>query len=84
VIEAGRFSGLVSKELVRCGPDVLGVDRQAAGQSMNSGQVASAHPKAVVPDLHGRGRPCGRGVLELDTWVIAISEPIEASITRHF
>ncbi|NQV10137.1 MAG: TrkA family potassium uptake protein [Cyanobacteria bacterium] len=79
VIGAGRFGRAVSKELVRCGADVLVVDRS---------QRAIDELRQVDPAIEGRVLDCteeealrAAGVLELDTVVIGISEPIEASIT---
>ena len=79
VIGAGRFGTAVSKELVRCGADVLVVDRS---------QRAIDELRLIDPAIEGRVLDCteeealrAAGVLDLDTVVVGISEPIEASIT---
>lgn len=79
VIGVGRFGTAVCKELVRCGADVLAVDRN---------QRAIDDLRQVDPAIEARVLDCtdeealrAAGVLDLHTVVVGISEPIEASIT---
>jgi trk system potassium uptake protein TrkA len=79
VIGAGRFGSAVTKELVRCGAEVLVVDRN---------QRAIDELRHVEPAIEARVLDCteeealrAAGVLDLDVVVVGISEPIEASIT---
>lgn len=79
VIGAGRFGTAVCKELVRCGAEVLAIDRD---------QRAIDALRQVDPAIEARALDCtdeealrGAGVLDLTTVVVGISEPIAASIT---
>jgi trk system potassium uptake protein TrkA len=79
VIGVGRFGTAVCKELVRCGAEVLAVDRD---------QRAIDALRQVDPAIEARALDCtdeealrAAGVLDLTTVVVGISEPIEASIT---
>ncbi|MCP9791912.1 TrkA family potassium uptake protein [Vulcanococcus limneticus Candia 3F8] len=79
VIGVGRFGSAVITELVRCGADVLAVDLN---------QRAIDELRQIDPSIEARVVDCtdeealrAAGVLDLDTVVVGISEPIEASIT---
>ncbi len=79
VIGVGRFGSAVIAELVRCGADVLAVDLN---------QRAIDELRQIDPSIEARVVDCTEedalreaGVLDMDTVVVGISEPIEASIT---
>jgi len=79
VIGVGRFGSSVCAELLRSGADVLAID---------SSQRAVDELRQIDPSIEARVVDCtdeealrAAGVLELSTVVVAISEPIEASIT---
>jgi trk system potassium uptake protein TrkA len=79
VIGVGRFGSSVCAELLRSGADVLAID---------SSQRAVDELRQIDPAIEARVVDCtdeealrAAGVLELSTVVVAISEPIEASIT---
>ncbi|CAK6690043.1 TrkA family potassium uptake protein [Synechococcus sp. CCY9201] len=79
VIGVGRFGGAVCKSLASAGADVLAID---------SSQRAIDELRQADPGIEGRVVDCtdeealrASGVLDLGTVVVAISEPLEASIT---
>lgn len=79
IIGVGRFGTAVCKELVMAGADVLAVDLN---------QRAIDELRLIDPGIEARVVDCtdeealrAAGVLDLPTVVVAISEPIEASIT---
>jgi trk system potassium uptake protein TrkA len=79
VIGVGRFGGAVCRELLRAGAEVLAID---------SSQRAIDELRQVDPALEARVVDCtdeealrASGALDVDTVVVAISEPLEASIT---
>jgi trk system potassium uptake protein TrkA len=79
VIGVGRFGSAVCKELVRAGAEVLAID---------ASQRAIDELRQMDPAIEGRVVDCtdeealrASGVLDVGTVVVAISEPIEASIT---
>ena len=79
VIGVGRFGSSVCSELLRSGADVLAID---------SSQRAIDDLRQMEPAIEARVVDCtdeealrAAGVLELSTVVVAISEPIEASMT---
>jgi len=79
VIGVGRFGGAVCSELLRAGAEVLAID---------SSQRAIDELRQLDPALEARVVDCtdeealrDSGALDVDTVVVAISEPIEASIT---
>jgi len=79
VIGVGRFGSAVCMELLRAGGEVLAVDLS---------QRAIDELRQLDPAIEARMVDCtdeeslrAAGVLDVDTVVVAISEPIEASIT---
>ncbi|MFM8544253.1 MAG: potassium channel family protein, partial [Vulcanococcus sp.] len=79
VIGVGRFGSSVCAELLRSGAEVLAVD---------SSQRAIDELRQIDPAIEARVLDCtdeealrAAGVLDLETVVVAMSEPIEASIT---
>ncbi|MBM5803667.1 MAG: potassium channel family protein [Prochlorococcaceae cyanobacterium] len=79
VIGVGRFGTAVSLELLRLGAEVLAIDaNQRAVDELR--QQASAVEARVV-DCTDEEALRAAGVLDVATVVVAISEPIEASIT---
>jgi trk system potassium uptake protein TrkA len=79
VIGIGRFGGAVCLELLRAGAEVLAID---------SSQRAIDGIRQLDPSLEARVLDCSddealraSGALDVDTVVVAIGEPLEASIT---
>ncbi|MGB5136169.1 MAG: TrkA family potassium uptake protein [Prochlorococcaceae cyanobacterium] len=79
VIGVGRFGSSVCAELIRSGAEVLAIDQS---------QRAIDELRQIDPAIEARMVDCtdeealrAAGVLDLATVVVAISEPIEASIT---
>jgi trk system potassium uptake protein TrkA len=79
VIGVGRFGSSVCAELVRAGAEVLAID---------SSQRAIDELRQLDPSVECRVVDCtdeealrAAGVLDLETVVVAMSDPIEASIT---
>ena len=79
VIGVGRFGSSVCAELLRAGAEVLAID---------SSQRAIDELRQIDPSIEARVVDCtdeealrAAGVLEMETVVVAMSEPIEASIT---
>ena len=79
VIGVGRFGSSVCAELVRAGADVLAID---------SSQRAIDELRQLDPSIECRVVDCtdeealrAAGVLDMTTVVVAMSDPIEASIT---
>ncbi|MEB3170584.1 MAG: TrkA family potassium uptake protein [Synechococcaceae cyanobacterium] len=79
VIGVGRFGGAVCRELVRAGQEVLAIDLN---------QRAIDELRQLEPSIEYRIVDCtdeealrAAGALDVGTVVVAISEPIEASIT---
>jgi trk system potassium uptake protein TrkA len=79
VIGVGRFGSSVIDELVRAGADVLAIDND---------QRAVDALRQIDPSIECRVVDCtdeealrAAGVLEMGTVVVAMSEPIEASVT---
>ena len=79
VIGVGRFGSSVCAELLRSGADVLAIDSsQRAIDDLRQSQPAI---EARVVDCTDEEALRAAGVLELPTVVVAISNPIEASMT---
>jgi trk system potassium uptake protein TrkA len=79
VIGVGRFGSSVCAELLRAGAEVLAID---------SSQRAIDELRQIDPAIEARVVDCtdeealrAAGVLEMETVVVAMSEPIEASVT---
>ena len=79
VIGIGRFGGAVCEELLNAGAEVLAID---------SNQRAFEELRQVSPGFEARVVDCtdeealrAAGALDVGTVVVAMSEPIEASIT---
>ena len=79
VIGVGRFGIAVCRELLQNGADVLAVDRSARAVE----QLRQLEPaiEARVVDCTDEESLREAGILDMGTVVVAISEPIEASIT---
>ena len=79
VIGVGRFGSAVIEELVRGGADVLAVD--LSQRAIDELRLIDPSIEARVVDCTDEEALRAAGVLDLSTVVVAISEPIEASIT---
>ncbi|WP_413441305.1 potassium channel family protein [Synechococcus sp. MIT S1220] len=79
VIGVGRFGIAVCRELLQNGADVLAVDRSARAVE----ELRQLEPaiEARVVDCTDEESLREAGILDMGTVVVAISEPIEASIT---
>jgi len=79
VIGVGRFGSSVCAELLRSGAEVLAIDQsQRAIDELRHNDAAI---EARVVDCTDEEALRAAGVLDLGTVVVAISDPIEASIT---
>ncbi len=79
IVGVGRFGSAVCRQLMQSGADVLAVDRSSK---------AIEELRQLEPSIEARVLDCTdeeslreAGILDMDTVVVAISEPIEASIT---
>lgn len=79
IVGVGRFGSAVCRQLMQSGADVLAVDRSSR---------AIEELRQLEPSIEARVLDCTdeeslreAGILDMDTVVVAISEPIEASIT---
>jgi trk system potassium uptake protein len=79
VIGVGRFGSAVCSELIKAGAEVLAID---------SSQRAIDELRQIDPAIEARVVDCtdeealrAAGVLDVSTVVVAMSEPIEASVT---
>ncbi|MFM8526467.1 MAG: potassium channel family protein [Cyanobacteriota bacterium] len=79
VIGVGRFGSAVCKELVQAGAEVLAVD--ASQRAIDELRQVDPAIEARVVDCTDEEALRASGVLDVGTVVVAISEPIEASIT---
>ena len=79
VVGIGRFGSAVCKELIRNGADVLAVDSSERAIEDLRQELPSIEARVVDSTDEESMREAG--VLEMDTVVVGISEPIEASIT---
>lgn len=79
IIGVGRFGSAVCRELLQNGADVLAVDRSARAIAELLQQEPSVEARVV--DCTEEESLREAGILDMDTVVVAISEPIEASIT---
>ena len=79
IIGVGRFGIAVCRELLQNGADVLAVDRSE--RAVDELRQVEPSVEARVVDCTDEEALREAGVLEMGTVVVAISEPIEASIT---
>jgi trk system potassium uptake protein TrkA len=79
VIGIGRFGGAVCEELLRAGAEVLAIDSNQ--RAIDDLQQICAGLEARVVDCTDEDALRASGALDVDTVVVAISEPLEASIT---
>ena len=79
IIGVGRFGIAVCRELLNSGAEVLAVDRSE--RAIDELRQLEPSVEARVVDCTEEEALREAGVLDMDTVVVAISEPIEASIT---
>ena len=79
VIGVGRFGSSVCRELLRAGAEVLAIDMNS--RAIDELRQLDAAIEARIVDCTDEEALRAAGVLDVDTVVVAISEPIEASIT---
>jgi trk system potassium uptake protein TrkA len=79
VIGVGRFGSSVCAELLRSGAEVLAIDQSQ--RAIDELRHIDAAIEARVVDCTDEEALRAAGVLDLGTVVVAISDPIEASIT---
>lgn len=79
VIGVGRFGSAVCTELLRFGSEVLAID--ASQRAVDELRQLAPSVEARVVDCTDEEALRAAGVLDVATVVVAISEPIEASIT---
>jgi trk system potassium uptake protein len=79
VVGVGRFGSSVCAELLRSGAEVLAID--SSQRALDELRQFDASIESRVVDCTDEEAMRAAGVLELATVVVAISEPIEASIT---
>ena len=79
VIGVGRFGSSVCAELLRAGADVLAID--SSQRAIDDLRQLDASIEARVVDCTDEEALRAAGVLDMETVVVAMSEPIEASIT---
>jgi trk system potassium uptake protein len=79
VIGVGRFGSAVCDELIQNGAAVLAID--ANQRAIDAMRLIDPSIEARVVDCTDEEALRDAGALEVDTVVVAISEPIEASIT---
>lgn len=79
VIGVGRFGSSVCAELLRAGAEVLAID--SSQRAIDALRQLDASIESRVVDCTDEEALRAAGVLEMETVVVAMSEPIEASIT---
>ena len=79
IIGVGRFGIAVCRELLANGADVLAVDREA--RAIDELRQLEPTVEARVVDCTDEESLREAGILDMGTVVVAMSEPIEASIT---
>jgi len=79
VIGVGRFGSSVCAELLRAGADVLAID--SSQRAIDELRQLDASIESRVVDCTDEEALRAAGVLDMETVVVAMSEPIEASIT---
>ena len=79
VIGIGRFGGAVCRELLQADAEVLALDSNA--RPLEELRQSSPVVECRVVDCTDEGALRAAGVFEVDTVVVAVSEPLEVSIT---
>jgi trk system potassium uptake protein TrkA len=79
VIGIGRFGGAVCRALLQSGAEVLALDRDA--RPLEELRHNSPEAECRVVDCTDEEALRAAGVFEVDTVVVAVSEPLEVSIT---
>jgi len=79
VVGVGRFGSAVCRQLMQNGAEVLAVDRSS--KAIEELRQLEPSIEARVVDCTDEESLREAGILDMDTVVVAISEPIEASIT---
>jgi len=79
VIGVGRFGSAVIEELMRSGADVLAIDNDQ--RAIDALRLIDPSIEARVVDCTDEEALRAAGVLDMDTVVVAMREPIEVSIT---
>ncbi|MEB3182855.1 MAG: TrkA family potassium uptake protein [Cyanobacteriota bacterium] len=79
VIGIGRFGGAVCEELLKAGAEVLAID--ANQRAIDDLRQFAPGIEARVVDCTDEDALRASGALDVDTVVVAISDPLEASIT---
>jgi trk system potassium uptake protein len=79
VIGVGRFGSAVCSELVKAGAEVLAID--ASQRAIDELRQIDPAIEARVVDCTDEEALRAAGVLDMTTVVVAMSEPIEASVT---
>ena len=79
VVGVGRFGSAVCRQLMQNGAEVLAVDRSS--KAIEELRQLEPSTEARVVDCTDEESLREAGILDMDTVVVAISEPIEASIT---
>jgi trk system potassium uptake protein TrkA len=79
VIGVGRFGGAVCSELLRAGAEVLAID--SSQRAIDDLRQLDLALEARVVDCTDEEALRASGALDVDTVVVAIREPLEASIT---
>jgi trk system potassium uptake protein TrkA len=79
VIGVGRFGSAVCSELIKAGAEVLAID--ASQRAIDELRQIDPAIEARVVDCTDEEALRAAGVLDMTTVVVAMSEPIEASVT---
>ena len=79
VIGVGRFGSAVCQELLKAGADVLAID--ASQRAIDELRQIEPALEARVVDCTDEEALLAAGVLDVGTVVVAMSDPIEASVT---
>jgi len=79
IVGVGRFGSAVCRQLMQNGAEVLAVDRSS--KAIEELRQLEPSIEARVVDCTDEESLREAGILDMDTVVVAISEPIEASIT---
>ena len=79
IVGLGRFGSAVCKELMQNGAEVLAVDRSS--KAIEELRQLEPSIEARIVDCTDEEALREAGILDMETVVVAISEPIEASIT---